>query len=74
MQAELAKLLGDGAVVATDAHLLTDMTRLPGRADAVVLLVPHSGPDYVRLAARARLLFDTVNRYRGLNAENVVAL
>jgi UDP-N-acetyl-D-glucosamine dehydrogenase len=43
-------------------------------ADAVVLLVPHSGPDYVHLAARARLLFDTVNRYRGLKAENVVAL
>lgn len=43
-------------------------------ADGVVLLVPHTGPDYVRLAARARLLFDTVNCYRGLNAENVVAL
>ena len=43
-------------------------------ADAVVLLVPHAGPDYIWLAGRARLLFDTVNRYRGLNAENVVAL
>jgi len=34
---ELAKVAGDGAVVAPEAHLLTDMTRLPGRADAVVL-------------------------------------
>ena len=37
MLTELAKLAGDSAVVATDAHLLTDMTQMPGRADAVVL-------------------------------------
>src|SRR5207245_1253455 len=37
LRSELAKLVGDDALVAADAHLLTDMTRMPGRADAVVM-------------------------------------
>jgi UDP-N-acetyl-D-glucosamine dehydrogenase len=43
-------------------------------ADAVILLVPHHGIDYPWLAARARLILDTVNRFKGMRAENVVAL
>jgi glycolate oxidase subunit GlcD len=37
LEHELAKVVGAEAVVAPESHLLTDMTRLPGRAEAVVL-------------------------------------
>src|SRR6516165_8361129 len=37
LEHDLAKVVGAEALVAPDAHLLTDMTRLPGRAEAVVL-------------------------------------
>jgi glycolate oxidase subunit GlcD len=37
LEHELAKVAGAEAVVAPDSHLLTDMTSLPGRAEAVVL-------------------------------------
>jgi UDP-N-acetyl-D-glucosamine dehydrogenase len=43
-------------------------------ADAVILLVPHTGLDYAWLANGARLILDTVNRYKGMLVENVVAL
>ena len=36
IERELARIAGDDAVVRPDGHLLTDMTRLAGRADAVV--------------------------------------
>ena len=43
-------------------------------ADAVVLLVPHTGPDYRRIARKTRLLLDTVNHLAGLASPNVVSL
>ena len=43
-------------------------------ADAVVLLVPHDGPDYRWLIRRARLILDTVNHFRNRRADNVVPL
>ena len=43
-------------------------------ADAVVLLVPHSGPNYAWLAQRARLILDTVNHLAPLGAPSVVPL
>ena len=36
LERELARVAGAGAVVAPDGYLVSDMTRLPGRADAVV--------------------------------------
>jgi UDP-N-acetyl-D-glucosamine dehydrogenase len=45
-----------------------------GWADAVVLLVPHQGPDYDRLVQRARLVLDTVNFLKAHVASNVVPL
>ena len=47
LERELAKVVGADAVVAPDAHLLTDMTLLPGSAEAVVL------PDTAEGVARA---------------------
>jgi glycolate oxidase subunit GlcD len=44
---ELARVVGADAVVAPEAHLLTDLTGLPGRAEAVVL------PDSAEAVARA---------------------
>ncbi len=43
-------------------------------ADLVVLLTPHSSYDLDRLAARASLIFDTRNAYRGERPPNVVPL
>ena len=43
-------------------------------ADAVVLLVPHTGPDYRRIARKARLVLDTVNHLAGLALPSVVSL
>jgi len=43
-------------------------------ADAVVLLVPHSGTDYARLAQRMPVVLDTVNHLADLHLPNVVAL
>jgi nucleotide sugar dehydrogenase len=43
-------------------------------ADAVVLLVPHTGPDYRRIARKARLVLDTVNHLAGLASPSVVSL
>jgi UDP-N-acetyl-D-glucosamine dehydrogenase len=43
-------------------------------ADAVVLLVPHTGPNYAHVAERVSLLLDTVNRLAPLGSPNVVAL
>jgi nucleotide sugar dehydrogenase len=43
-------------------------------ADAVVLLVPHSGPDYPWVVHHSRLVLDTVNHLRDLKAPNVVPL
>jgi glycolate oxidase subunit GlcD len=37
LEHELAKVVGADAVVAPESHLVTDMTRIPGRADAVIL-------------------------------------
>src|SRR5262249_25709985 len=37
LEPELAKVAGADAVVAPEAHLLTDLTLLPGSAEAVVL-------------------------------------
>jgi UDP-N-acetyl-D-glucosamine dehydrogenase len=42
--------------------------------DAIVLLVPHTGPDYAGIARRARLILDTVNHLAELRAPNVVPL
>jgi glycolate oxidase subunit GlcD len=47
LERELARVVGADAVVAPDAHLLTDMTLLPGSAEAVVL------PDTAEGVARA---------------------
>jgi glycolate oxidase subunit GlcD len=47
LERELARVVGAAAVVAPDAHLLTDMTLLPGSAEAVVL------PDTAEGVARA---------------------
>jgi UDP-N-acetyl-D-glucosamine dehydrogenase len=44
------------------------------RADAVLLLVPHSGPDYAWIVERAGLVLDTVNYLADLQAPNVVPL
>ena len=43
-------------------------------ADAVVLLVPHNGPNYEWLARRSRLVLDTVNHLASLNAPSVMPL
>jgi UDP-N-acetyl-D-glucosamine dehydrogenase len=43
-------------------------------ADAVVLLVPHRGPDYAWLVERAPLVLDTVNALASHRAPTVVAL
>jgi len=43
-------------------------------ADAAILLVPHSGPDYAQLAERTPLVLDTVNHLADLHLPNVVAL
>jgi UDP-N-acetyl-D-glucosamine dehydrogenase len=43
-------------------------------ADATVLLVPHSGPDYDHVARGSRLVLDTVNYLSRLNLPNVVPL
>ena len=47
LERELAKIVGADAVVAPEAHLLTDITLLPGTAEAVVL------PDTAEAVARA---------------------
>jgi glycolate oxidase subunit GlcD len=47
LERELAKVVGADAVVAPEAHLLTDMTLLPGSAEAVVM------PDTAEAVARA---------------------
>jgi len=36
--------------------------------------VPHTGPDYRRIARKARLLLDTVNHLAGRASPNVVSL
>jgi UDP-N-acetyl-D-glucosamine dehydrogenase len=43
-------------------------------ADAVVLLVPHDGPDYAWVAGQAPLVLDTANHLAALRAPNVVPL
>jgi hypothetical protein len=40
----------------------------------VLLLVPHSGPDYAWIVERAGLVLDTVNYLADLQAPNVVPL
>ena len=44
------------------------------QADAVILLVPHSGLDYDLLIARSSLILDTANYLSDRGASNVVAL
>jgi UDP-N-acetyl-D-glucosamine dehydrogenase len=43
-------------------------------SDAIVLLVPHSGPDYQRIVESDRLILDTMNVLSGYGAPNVVPL
>ncbi|MCC7104115.1 MAG: nucleotide sugar dehydrogenase [Chloroflexi bacterium] len=43
-------------------------------ADAVVLLVPHSGPDLDALARKSRLVLDSMNILAGRGLDNVVPL
>lgn len=44
------------------------------RANAVVLLVPHSGLDYSWIVEHAHFVLDTVNHLRDFNTPNVVPL
>ena len=49
LEQELRKALGDEAVPAVSGEYLTDMTLMPGRADAVVL--PASAQEVARIVA-----------------------
>ena len=51
-----------------------DLDEAVAEADLVVLLTPHSDYDLERLAASARIVFDTRNAYRGRRPANVVGL
>jgi len=51
-----------------------DLDAAVPEADLVVLLTPHSEYDLERLAASARIVFDTRNAYGGRRPANVVAL
>lgn len=60
----------DGAAL----YSLSEEAALSGGFDAALLLTPHHGIDYPRIARQVPLLLDTRNHLAGLAIESVVAL